>query len=107
MLHYEAYIRLQEGRVNVQFEWDEAKARSNVSKHGITFTEATTIFAEPFLLTFLDDYAEYEDRLISIGESEQRRLLLVVHVDRNATIRLISARRATRKERDTYEQHHR
>ena len=92
--------------MDVQFEWDDVKARSNVSKHGITFAEATTIFAEPLLLTFFDNHAEYEDRFISIGESEQRRLLLVVHIDRNATIRIISARRATRKERDTYERQH-
>lgn len=92
--------------MDVQFEWDDVKARSNASKHGVTFAEAITIFAEPFLLTFFDKHAEYEDRFISIGESEQRRLLLVVHVDRNATIRIISARRATRKERDTYERQH-
>jgi uncharacterized protein len=91
--------------VDFQFEWDEVKARSNSDKHGVTFTEATTIFADPFLLTFVDDvHGDAEDRFISIGESEQQRLLLVIHTERNYRIRLISARRATRKEQKTYEQ---
>lgn len=92
--------------MDIQFEWDEVKALSNTEKHGVTFEEATTIFQDPFLVTFFDEYhSEYEDRFISIGVSERQRLLLVVHADQdNNTIRIISARSATRRERETYEQ---
>lgn len=91
--------------MDIQFEWDEVKALSNIEKHGITFEEAATVFRDSFLITFFDEYhSDYEDRFISIGISEHQRLLLVVHADRDNTIRIISARSATRKERETYEQ---
>ena len=92
--------------MDIQFEWDEVKALSNVEKHGVAFEEAVTVFQDPFLITFFDEHhSDYEDRFISIGISERQRLLLVVHADRNNnSIRIISARRATKKERETYEQ---
>lgn len=91
--------------MDFQFEWDEVKAFSNKDKHGVTFEEATTVFQDPFLVTFLDEYqSDYEDRFISIGISERQRLLLVIHTDRGDAIRIISAREATRKERKTYGQ---
>lgn len=89
----------------LQFEWDEAKADANVTKHGIAFQEATTVFQDPFLVTFFDElHSEYEDRFISIGESEQQRLLLISHTESDTTIRIISARNATRKEKAYYDQ---
>ena len=91
--------------MDVQCEWDEKKARSNVAKHAITFAEAATIFLDPFLITFPDDFhSDIEERFISIGRSERQRILLVVHTDRGTAIRIISARKATAKERMTYEQ---
>ena len=91
--------------MDVRVEWDEEKARSNIAKHTITFTEAATIFLDPFLMTFPDDFhSDIEERFVSIGRSERHRILLVVHTDRGTALRIISARKATAKERITYEQ---
>ena len=91
--------------MGVHVEWNEEKARSNVAKHGITFTEAATIFLDSFLMTFPDDlHSDIEERFVSIGRSERHRILLVVHTDRGTALRIISARKATAKERITYEQ---
>jgi len=91
------------------FEWDVSKAQSNFRKHGISFEEAKTVFADPFLLTYPDDFhSEAEDRLISIGHSGRQRLLLVVHTERDQDnellIRIIGSRKATAAERETYEE---
>lgn len=91
------------------FEWDVSKARANLKKHGISFEEAKTVFNDPLLLTYPDDFhSATEERLISIGYSSQQRLLLVVHTERDARdellIRIISCRRATAVERRTYEE---
>ena len=86
------------------FEWDDRKAKTNARKHGVTFVEATTIFSDPYLISFSDEaHAENEDRFISIGQSERGRVLLVVHTDRDNSIRLISCRKATAQERMYYE----
>ncbi|NWG19048.1 MAG: BrnT family toxin [Chloroflexi bacterium] len=86
------------------FEWDDRKAKTNARKHGVTFAEAATIFSDPYLITFGDEeHSESEDRFISIGQSERGRVLLVVHADREHTIRLISCRKATAQERMYYE----
>src|SRR5215216_855212 len=91
------------------FEWDENKARINFEKHKISFEEASTIFADPFLITFMDEWhSEKEERFISIGLSERNRVLLAVHLEReekNETIviRVISCRKATQTERKRYE----
>lgn len=90
----------------LRFEWDALKARSNAAKHGITFEEAATIFADPLTRTIHDDRhsTENEDRWITLGYSSRGRLLVVVHVDPDdLTIRLISARAATARERRAYE----
>ena len=72
------------------FEWDAIKAQTNAEKHAVTFEEAVTIFYDPFLLTFLDeDHSDTEERFLSIGRSERDRILLVVHTDRDDSIRLI------------------
>lgn len=86
-------------------EWDPAKARTNQRKHGVTFEEAATVFTDPLSSTIPDPlYSETEERFIIIGQSIQRRLLVVVHTDRGDAIRIISARVANAHERKTYEE---
>jgi len=91
------------------FEWDETKARINFEKHKIRFDEAITIFTDPFLITFVDDFhSDKEERFISIGLSEKNRVLLAVHTEREEkpetiVIRIISCRKATQIERNRYE----
>lgn len=89
----------------MHFEWDPEKARANLVKHGVSFEAAMSAFRDPLSITILDpDHAEGEARFILMGQSPAGRLLVVVHTDRGSSIRLISARRATRRERRTYEQ---
>ena len=88
----------------MDFEWDDAKAEANERKHGVTFTEAMTIFADPLALTGYDpDHSDDEDRYISMGLSADGRLLVVSHTDRGDNVRIISARVASRPERKEYE----
>jgi len=95
--------------MKIVFEWDENKARVNLQKHKISFDEARTIFIDPFLVTFVDEiHSEKEERFISIGLSENNRVLLAVHTEREekaeeVVIRIISCRKATPAERTTYE----
>lgn len=87
------------------FEWDEEKAKKNRSKHGVSFEEASTVFADALAVTIADPlHSEEEDRFISIGESERMRLLVVSFTDREDRIRIISARFASRRERKRYEE---
>ena len=87
------------------FEWDARKAASNLRKHGVSFEEAVTVFADALALTFLDtDHFETEDRSRTYGASGKERLLVVVHTERGDNIRIISARKATRNEKDIYTQ---
>ena len=89
----------------MHFEWDPEKARANLAKHDVSFEEAMRAFLDPLSVTILDpDHTEGEDRFVLIGQSPTGRLLVVVHADRGDAVRLISARRATRRERRTYEQ---
>ena len=89
---------------NPEFEWDDEKAISNLKKHDVGFEEGTTIFNDPLIATILDpDHSKDEERYISIGMSVQRRLLVVVHTEREERIRLISCRKAINAERKTYE----
>src|SRR5258708_5638972 len=89
----------------LKFEWDGNKAAQNLQKHSVTFQEAATIFGDPFSLTFSDpDHSNAEDRFITIGSSHRNRLLVVAHTDRHDRIRIISAREATRREREIYEE---
>jgi uncharacterized protein len=92
------------------FEWDENKALSNFRKHGISFSEAETIFNDQLLVTFLDEAHSFdEERLISIGLSNVSRILLVVHTEISETpevIRIISCRKATPLEREIYEENY-
>ena len=88
----------------MDFEWNRAKAAANVRKHGVTFEEATTVFSDPLSLTIEDvPHSRGEERFVTLGQSVQGRLLVVVHTDRKLRSRLISARRANRRERSDYE----
>jgi hypothetical protein len=88
----------------VHFEWDPAKAARNVSKHGVSFDEASTVFGDPLAGTILDPrHSGDEPRFVTIELSMSRRLIIVTHMEREDRIRIISARRATRRERRTYE----
>jgi uncharacterized DUF497 family protein len=89
----------------MEFEWDPAKAAENLKKHGVSFDEAASVFGDPLALTFEDpDHSASEERLITFGESIQRRLLVISHIPRPSRIRIISARRITRRERKIYEE---
>jgi uncharacterized DUF497 family protein len=88
----------------LSFEWNENKAKSNLTKHAVSFEEASTVFGDPQSLTIPDPaHSHMEDRLIIIGNSFLRKLLIVVHTERGDNIRIISARRASRRERKSYE----
>ena len=88
----------------MRFEWDAAKAAANLEKHGITFEEASTVFADELSLTYPDPDSPGEARYLVFGQSSAERYLVVVHAERNGMIRRISARRLTPKERRDYEQ---
>lgn len=88
-----------------RFEWDYQKAKSNVQKHGISFDEAVSVFADSLALTFVDtDHSETEDRSRTYGMSNKGRLLVVVHTERRNNVRIISARKATPYEKTIYKQ---
>ena len=88
----------------LQFEWYPDKATSNEKKHGVSFQEAATVFGDPLSLTFFDpDHSIDENRYITIGTSARGQLIIVSHADRDDRIRIISARKATRRERKIYE----
>jgi uncharacterized DUF497 family protein len=87
------------------FEWDSAKATANLAKHGVSFEEASTVFADPLSVTTPDPrYSRGEERFAILGLSGRGRLLAVYHTERGARIRIISAREATRRERTDYEE---
>ena len=89
----------------MEFEWDDEKAASNITKHGVSFHEAATVFGDPLAVTFLDpDHAEEEDRFLTFGYSSEALLLVVSHADRGQFTHIISASRVTRKERKFYEE---
>jgi uncharacterized protein len=90
----------------INFEWDIAKADSNKQKHGVSFEEARSVFYDEFAVQFFDaDNAEAEDRFLMLGFSDEARLLIVCHCERyqGNTIRIISARKATKIETKYYQ----
>jgi uncharacterized protein len=88
----------------MRFEWDGHKGASNFRKHRVSFDEAVTVFYDPLAATFDDpDHSQDESRLVTVGYSARGRLLVVCHVERGGTVRLISARRATPRERKRHE----
>lgn len=87
----------------LHFEWDPKKATSNARKHGVTFQEAATVFLDPLACIFDDEeHSIVETREIIIGHSSKNRLILVSFVERMDAIRIISARKADRAERNEY-----
>jgi hypothetical protein len=91
--------------MELSFQWDEDKARENLSKHKIAFEEGKTIFNDPLLWTFPDpEHSETEQRYLSIGYSARGRVLVVSHTERAGDIRIISCRKATVTERRAYEE---
>lgn len=88
-----------------EFEWDPIKAASNRRDHGVSFEEATTVFADPLAMLRADpDHSVDEERYVLLGESTQRNLLVVAFAERPPRTRLISAREATPHERRQYEE---
>ncbi|MCI0376837.1 MAG: BrnT family toxin [Gemmataceae bacterium] len=91
--------------MSLEFEWDEDKAVANVKKHQVAFEEAATVFYDSLAAIFDDEaHSEEEQREIIIGHSAENRLLLVCFTECAGAIRIISARRATKKERRDYEE---
>ena len=86
------------------FEWEPQKAKSNLKKHGVSFEEASTAFQDTLSLAIDDPlHSIDEERVVLIGMSNKNRLLVVVHAERGDNIRIISARKATKKEMGNYE----
>jgi uncharacterized DUF497 family protein len=92
--------------MQLRFAWDPRKAASNARKHGVSFQEAATAFADPLSLTVPDpDHSGAEARFLLVGLSNRHRLVVVTHVERDDDlVRLINARLATRRERRQYEE---
>lgn len=85
------------------FDWDDAKAVSNLRKHSVSFGEAQTVFADPQAITQYDEkHSQSEDRFVTLGISASGRLLVVAHTDDGDNIRIISARKSTRREMKAY-----
>jgi uncharacterized protein len=91
--------------VGYQFEWDPEKASANFKKHGVSFEEAVTVFADPLALNMADpSHSVEEQRYLVLGSSNQGRLLVVAYAERDERTRIITARKATRRERHDYEE---
>ena len=89
----------------MEFEWNPRKARGNLRKHGVTFHEAATVLGDSLSATVSDpEHSTEEARYITIGRSDQGRLLMVAHAESRKRIRIISARTLTRSERKAYEE---
>jgi len=86
----------------MEFEWDEKKNKANFRKHGIDFNEAKEIFENRNIYTYFDFRSYGEDREVSIGPLSSLALITVIHTSRKDTIRIISARKSTKKERKRY-----
>jgi len=92
--------------MTLSFEWDEEKSKGNLRKHGVPFNEAKTVFNDPFAMTISDpDHSSQEDRYIDLGMSSQGRILMVWYTERGGSIRIIGSRKATRNQRQDYEEH--
>ncbi|MDX9953263.1 MAG: BrnT family toxin [Anaerolineae bacterium] len=91
--------------MKVTVEWDPIKAETNLKKHQVSFEEASTVFDDPLFITFLDvAHSVDEERYITVGLSQAKRLLLIAHTERQGVTRIISARKATKNERRFYEE---
>ena len=99
--------RIKSGAIldNVDYEWDQDKAASNLEKHGVSFEEAVTLFNDPLYIDFYDpDHSIEEHRYLIMGQSTAGRLLIVSYTERDDVVRLISAREVTSAERRAYEE---
>ena len=91
--------------MSYEFEWDNAKAESNLKKHGVSFEEAVTAFADPLSLNMPDPaHSAAEERFLVLGMSTKQRLPVVAYAERAPRTRIINAREATRRERHDYEE---
>lgn len=86
------------------YEWDDLKDRSNDKKHGIRFDEAKAVFADPYAKDFIDEFSPDESRYICIGITVRGLIVVIYSEPDKDIIRIISARRATKKEREVYEE---
>lgn len=92
------------------FKWDPNKAQSNIEKHGITFEEAAEVFLDALQLSIFDDeHSEHEERWITLGKNSKGYLIVVIHTfeehnHQKVTLRIISARKATKQEQQQYEE---
>ena len=88
----------------MEFEWDPKKARTNLRKHGVSFEEASTVFKDVLAVIYEDpDHSVRERRYLTIGTSTKGRLLNIAFADRRERIRIINARKVTKKEKQLYE----
>ena len=88
----------------MDFEWNAQKAEINNKKHGISFDEASTVFGDALSVTYPDpDHSIHEERYVMIGLSNKNRILVISHIYHGETVRIISARQATKPERRFYE----
>jgi uncharacterized DUF497 family protein len=91
--------------MGLRFSWDPRKAARNLAKHAVSFDEASTVFADELSMTIPDpDHSGDEERWVIIGQSNRGRLLVVVHIEDDNTVRIISAREAEKRERVKYEE---
>ena len=89
--------------MELKFEWDNAKAKANLRRHGVSYDLAKTVFKDPFAIERLDDRERHdEERFVIIGTAEGKVWLFVAYTEREESIRIISARRATQYEQDDY-----
>ncbi len=93
---------------SLEFEWDPKKAASNLRKHGVSFEEAASVFNDLLATVYEDpDHSVREKRYLTIGTSDRGRLLHIAYADRGEPIRIINARKLTKKERQLYEEENR
>jgi uncharacterized DUF497 family protein len=89
----------------MKIKWDPRKAKSNLEKHGVSFEEAATALSDPMAATGADpDHSMTEQRYVTFGVSEKGRFVVVSHTEKGETIRIISARKASKGEREVYEE---
>ena len=87
----------------MKFEWDDKKAESNFKKHGVSFSEAVTVFGDPLAVTFYDpDHSIDEYRLLTFGVTRTGKFVIVSHTARNRFLRIISVRQMTKQEKKIY-----
>jgi uncharacterized DUF497 family protein len=92
-------------RIALSYEWDAAKAKAIYAKHGVRLADATAVLEDDFALTMRDPYCEEEERWVTMGKDALGRILVVVYAWRGDAVRLISARRASAREKKGYEEH--